>query len=136
MDKSNLDNYFIKYSNNLKEFLPEGIQSISSSLLDRLLVSDPTPLSKATPTRYFQVQEKNHLMTLSNEEFVVWIQISPKNSLPQSQVLIALNKNGEPRLELGFVAKGIFSSPQLVIRLIESYLDEIQETEAVLQTLS
>ena len=87
-------------------------------------------------TRYFQVIESFEKITLINEEFVVWI--VPENIDGRSVIytLVALNEESEPKLELVFLLSGVYNSSQLVLKVLEKLLLEIEETESLLKSMS
>ena len=49
--------------------------------------------------------------------------------------LIALNHEEQPQLEIAFSTSGVYNSSRLVLRVLEKYLQEIQETEDTLKSL-
>jgi hypothetical protein len=52
---------------------------------------------------------------------------------PLTYTLIALNRGDcEPQLEVAFIASGVYNSSKLVLKVLEKFLIEIQETETTL----
>lgn len=126
-----LEEYYKKYMDNITGWLPEGIIDVDLELLQELdLLSYKEPYTKKMGlTRYFHVIETDEKITLVNEDFVVWIVPDPISELPTTYALIALNKPEHLKLEMAFATKGVYNSSNLVLRVLEKFLLEIQETE-------
>lgn len=135
-----IEESYKKFIKNLKSLIPEGIYQIDLQLLHRfdLLHFQPTgELQDPLLTRYFHIIDAPEKVTLINDEFIVWIvPEKEENNLPITSVLIALNKGEkEPQLELAFVASGAYNSTELIIKVLDKFLTEIQETERALELL-
>ena len=134
-DISQLDECYKKFSANIASWIPEGIAEVNLPLLQHfdLLHYHPKDAKDPSLTRYFHVIETSEKITLVNDQFVIWI-IPDKlsNNLPVTYTLIALNHQHDAHLEMAFAASGIYNSSRLVLRVLEKYLQEIQETEDLL----
>jgi len=132
-DISQLDECYRRYIKNIGSWIPEGIINIDLKLLSRFDLLNYHRKDSKDPalTRYFHVVETNEKITLVNDQFIVWIVPEKIDNLPITYALIALNKE-EPHLELAFAAAGIYNSSRLVLRVLEKFLQEIQETEDLL----
>lgn len=132
-----IEECYKKFVKDLQVLIPEGIYSINLELLHRFnllhfqfLRDYKNPIS----SRYFHLIEYPEKITMINDEFIVWI--IPKNldQIPLTYALIALNsKDKEPQLEVAFIASGVYNSSRLVLKVLEKFLIEIEDTE---QTLS
>lgn len=91
--------------------------------------------SYSTLTRYFQVIETSEKITLINDEFVIWIVPEKVNEKSLTYTLIALNHQEGPHLELAFITSGVYNTSQLVLRILEKFLFEIQENEDYLNQI-
>lgn len=134
---SEIEKYYKSYIKNINHLLPEGIVEVDLNLLqkhDLLSYHKKNNQNKAL-TRYFHVIETNEKITLINDQFIVWIVPEKLNYTPTTYTLIALNKDEEPHLELAFAASGCYNSSRLVLRLLETFLFEIQETEDCLSKI-
>lgn len=132
-DINTLEESFKKFVNNPGEFLPEGVHEVDLDLLhthDLLNISNKK--DHPTLTQYFHVIESNEKITLVNDDFVVWIVPDQRNGSACTFVLIALNKDEQPHLEVGFVTFGVYNTSRLVLRLLEKFLYDIQENEELL----
>lgn len=133
-DISSLEESYRKYSKNISNWIPDGIVDIDLKLLQRFDLLNYHRKDKKDPTltRYFHVIETHEKITLINDQFVVWIIPEKINQIPITYTLIALNHPNEAKLEMAFAAAGVYNSSKLVLRVLEKYLQEIQETEALL----
>lgn len=132
-----LDEYYKKYINNLHYWIPEGIYEMNLELLQHFNLLHFKYPQKEDPalTKYFHIVESSEKITLYNDEFVVWITPDRKNDIPSTFVLIAVNRDGEPKLELSFTASGVYNTSTIVLKVLEKFLLEIQENEKTLLKL-
>ncbi len=131
-----IEECYKKFIKGLYSWIPEGIYFINLELLHHfdLLHFQPRVESKdPILTRYFQVFESPEKVTLLNDEFVIWIMPEKVDRTSLTYILIALNReNQEPQLEVAFIASGVYNSSKLVLKVLERFLVEIQETEMIL----
>lgn len=132
-----LEACYKRYMNDISKWLPDGIIDINLETLHELnlLNFHCQAAADSALTRYFHVMESEEKLTLVNEEFIVWIVPEKLETTPVTYTLIALNKEEEIRLELAFTTSGIYNNSHLVLRLLEKYLLEIQNTEEQLAKL-
>ncbi len=137
-DISQLDNCFKDCIKNIYSLLPEGIIDIDLKLLQKYKLLDYYLKNKKNVnlTRFFHVIETSEKITLVNDQFVIWIVPEKINNIPITYTLIALNKEHLPQLEVAFVASGCYNSSRLVLRVLETFLHDIQETEELLEKFS
>ncbi len=138
-DLSLLETAFRKYSRNLTKWAPEGIVDINVEELNSLGLMDYESGKLKTDeslTRYFHVVESPEKITLINKEFVVWIVPENEGGVVSTYTLIAINnKENMPELELVYCTKGVYNTSFLVLRILEKYLQNIQENEETLRSL-
>lgn len=128
-----IEEYYKKYIKNLNYWIPEDIFVVNLEILyhfDLLHFQYPST-QHSTITTHFHVVESSEKITLLNDEFIVWIIPDRLEPVPKTCVIIALNQD-EPKLELAFMASGVYNTSKLVLRLLEKFLIEIQETEKML----
>lgn len=132
-----LEDFYKKYTNDLPSWLPEGVIDVDLALLHRLGILNHHTETKDhfSLTRYFQVSESLEKITLINEQFVIWIVPEKIDDIPTTYTLVCLNRPKGPQLELAFCTWGIYNSSRLVLRVLEKFLYEIQETEDLLTSL-
>lgn len=123
-----IDQTFKKFMANLDEYLPEGLLQVDINLLKELELLNFYKDKDLSFTRYFQVVETDEKITLINEQFIVWIVSEKIQDVSATYVFIALNKP-EPHLEIAFSVSGVYNTSRLVLRLLEKYLEEIDEVE-------
>lgn len=133
-DITHLEECYKKYIKNIHTLLPEGIIDVDLKLLQQHDLLSYHRKEKKDPslTRYFHVIETTEKITLVNEQFIVWIVPEKINHVPITYTLIALNQGDMPHLEMAFAASGCYNSSRLVLRVLETFLQEIQETEDLL----
>ncbi len=127
-----LEEAYKKYIKNINDFLPEGLLEVDLDLLHKHDLLNLSKKDHPTLTQYFHVIESIEKITLVNDQFVVWIIPDQCEGNACTYVLIALNKDDNPHLEMGFVTTGVYNTSRLVLRLLEKYLFEIQENEEML----
>lgn len=140
-DLSLLEFYYKKFTRDLYSLMPDGLYFINLELLHHfdLLHFQPNAGRKDSVLSYhFHVIESPEKITLFNDEFVVWIMPEKVLDASITYTLIALNfpREQEPQLEAAFIASGVYNSSKLVLKVLEKFLFEIQETERTLRTLA
>lgn len=133
-DISQIEKCYQNYIKDINKLLPEGIIDVDLKLLQKYNLLNYHRRDKHDPTltRYFHVIETQEKITLINDQFIVWIVPEKHNHTPVTYTLIAINHDDFPHLELAFAASGCYNSSRLVLRLLETFLLEIQETEDLL----
>lgn len=136
-DLNSIEQAFQRYIENLGAWLPEGIIDVDLPLLQRFDLIDYQQNELEMPkdpalTRYFHVIETQEKITLINDQFVVWIVPDKIEEVPITYTLIALHTGKEPRLEMAFATSGVYNSSHLVLRVLEKFLEEIQENEELI----
>lgn len=134
-DLSQIEEYYQDYTKNINKWIPEGMTQVDLRLLHHMGLLELSRKSEkeSALTRYFHVIESNEKITLVNEQFIIWIVPEKVNRMAITYTFIALNHSEEPHLEVAFASSGIYNSSRLVLRVLEKYLQEIEETEATLQ---
>lgn len=130
MDDINfIEQYYHKFIKNPSKWLPEGLIDINIELLNKYDLLEFRFKSPCHLEDRFQKIERKDKTILINDQFIVWL-VPNKSHLPfATYILIALNKKDEIKLEAGFKAKGLYNDPEIVLRLVEKVLAEIEETE-------
>lgn len=132
-----LEACYKRYMQDINKWLPDGIIDVDLHVLQKLgLLNFHTPMDNDSAlTRYFHVVESEEKLTLVNDQFIVWIVPEKNEEDPLTCTLIALNRDKDVQLELGFVTRGIYNSSRMVLRVLEKYLLDIQSTEDQLNNL-
>ncbi len=136
--KQSLEKHFNHYLKNINKLSTEVVIEVDLELLQRfnLLNFYHKDFTDTTLTRYFQVIETSDKITLVNDDFAIWI--VPEKLLEKSitYTIVALNNRDKPHLELVFIASGVYNNSNLVLKILEKFLEEIQENEEVLNGLN
>lgn len=134
IDIKTLEEYYKKYISDLSHWIPEGLYMVNLDLLNRFnLLSFKHPEKTDTPlTDSFHIIETPDKLTMVNDEFIIWILPADYEGNPATYTLIALNQNEVPKLELAFIASGVYNTSKLVLRILEKFLLDIQEAENIL----
>jgi hypothetical protein len=138
MDKiAELDSSYEQFMNQLPKLVPEGVVEVDLKLLQKLGLLNEELASAPSPqlTRYFHVIESKDKITLFNDQFAIWVVPEKLEDEPSTLVLIALSENSKLRLELAFSTSGIYNTSRLVLRILERFLSDIQETEDLISHL-
>jgi hypothetical protein len=131
MDPEELELDYQKYINNLKEFVPDGVVEIDLSLLHELglLSYGDEEGEESSLTHNFYVIESSDKLTLFNQKYVVWIVPKLIEQTPVTYTLIALNEKKQTHLEMVFSTSGVYNHSNLVLRILEKFLEQIEENE-------
>lgn len=134
-----LEEAYAEFSQDLGHHLPDGLVHVDLSLLHRLdllTFNDEGLAPSPSITHYFHVVESPEKITLFNERYAVWIIPEMVGQTPTTYCLIGLNGDDCVQLELGFHATGIYNTSRTVLRVLEQFLEEIQENEEELTKIS
>ena len=129
-----LDAFFDTMSNNVSEMLPDGILDITVKTLHnlRLLGEEPLEEGNEPVAHLLQAIESGGKITLFNDRFVLWIvpqqDVSPSSTI----VYVAQHFDETIKPELGFRTTGIHNRSKTILKLIDKFLSEIQETDSVI----
>lgn len=130
-----LDAFFEHLSSHTTDLLPDGIMDINVKTLHALhLLADEIPMPGATPpaSALLQAIESGGKITLFNEKFALWI-VPQKNADPASTIVfIARRADEDIKPEIAFRTSGIHNRSKTILKLIDRFLADIQETETVI----
>jgi hypothetical protein len=131
MNPEELESDYQKYIDNLKQYAPDGIVEIDLSLLHELglLSCDEEENIETALTHNFYVVESSDKLTLFNQKYVVWIVPKLIDQTPTTYTLIALNEKKQTHLEMVFATSGVYNQSNLVLRILEKFLEQIEENE-------
>ncbi len=135
-----LEAAYKKYTENLSDWLPEGIIHVDLTLLQEMDLLDfdkEAQKGDDSLTRYFQVIEQEEKITLVNEEYAIWIVPSNHQEVATTYTLVALNKPSLGiELEMAFSVSGVYNTSKMVLRVLEKFLEDIQENEEAIRKLN
>lgn len=131
-----LDTFFETLSQNTGDFLPDGIMDVSVKTLHHLhLLTEEASEGELQPSHLLQAVESDGRITLFNERFALWIVPQVGADPSCTIVYIATHQDGDLRAELAFRTSGIHNKSKTILRLIDRFLADIQETDSLLSQL-
>jgi len=132
MESVDLEKAYKCYMNDLQLHVPDGIVDVDLSLLQELgLLSaeEGNPEVSDSLSHNFYVIESTEKLTLFNNKFSIWIVPKLLQGSPTTYTLIALNEEKKPHLEMVFTTSGVYNHSSLVLRILEKFLEQIEENE-------
>lgn len=135
-DSDFVEQCYNKFIPNLDSILHESIYHVDLDFLQRLdllhfMPGNPAPSSSLHP-RFYALESPDKI-TLISERFIVWIVLQTQGETPSTLLLIAVNRgNIQPDLEAAILASGVYNQSKLVLKILEKFLEEIDENEAAL----
>ena len=122
---------YMRYMGDLKKYAPDGIVDVDLQLMQELdLLQTEDPVEEPSQLSHsFYVVESHEKLTLFNDRFVVWIVPQLVEDQATTYTLIALNEEEKNRLEMVFATSGVYNHSSLVLRILEKFLDQIDENE-------
>lgn len=115
----------------LPRFTPDGIVDVDLALLHELdlLNAVEEVEEEESLSQSFFVIESTEKLTLFNQKFVVWIVPKVIDQIPTTYTLVALNATEKLHLEMVFSTAGVYNHSNLVLRILEKFLQQIEENE-------
>ena len=92
-------------------------------------------LSDAHLNHYFHIIETGDKVTLFNEQFAIWIVPELVGEVPTTTTLIALMQTNKPHLELAYTTSGVYNTPKYILKILQHFIAEVQDTEAVISSI-
>lgn len=132
---SKIEECYQRFILQLPQLLPEGIIEIDLKLLNQMDLLDFHEKEEKddTLTRYFHVVETKEKITLINDEFIVWIVPNQEPKSRSTCILVSLNRDPMPTLEDAYLAEGVYNTSSLVLHVLEKVLNDIHDTEKIIQ---
>lgn len=137
MDPQELEEVFQEYMADLSQHVPDGIYDVDLTLLYELdlLTAQEEGAEDDLLSYSFYVIESADKLTLYNQKFVIWILPKMVDGVATTYTLIAINEGDRPQLEMVFTTSGVYNHSNLVLRILEKFLAEIEENEQALYKL-
>jgi hypothetical protein len=134
-----LEDSYQEFSQNLKKWIPDGVIQVDLRLLNEMGLLNSTELehsiNEANLTLYFHIIETPDKVTLFNEQFAIWIVPQLVDEIPTTTTLIALIQTSKPRLEIVYQTTGVYNTPKYILKILQHFLTEVQDTEAVITAI-
>lgn len=134
-----LEDAYQEFSKNLQKWIPDGIINVDLRLLHELGLLNNSELehsvNEANLTLYFHIIETPDKVTLFNDQFAIWIVPQLIDEVPTTTTLIALLQANKPRLEIVYTTCGVYNTPKYILKILQHFLTEVQDTEAVISSI-
>jgi hypothetical protein len=135
LNPNQIEETYKEFTGNLQSLAHDGIIPIDMKFLHDQGILSSLQHEHADAddlTQYFHVIESIEKVTLFNEQFIVWIIPKMEEQQPFTLVLIALNHEEKPNLEIVFSTHGVYNTPRYVLKVLQHYLADVLETEETL----
>lgn len=125
----------------LNQKAPDGIidvdlQVLSSLNLLNINVLEDQLFFNGSAEQFYMV-EADEKLTLFNPNYVIWMLPSFVGENASTYVFIAKNfQDAPPKLEIIFLAKGVYNTSSLVLAVLDGFLREMKENEDFLVNLN
>ena len=132
------EDFFHTYMSDLTQWAPDGIIDINLAFLHSiglLRCRDYSSDITRSLTDYFHVVESREKITLHNQQFMIWIVPKVEGGLPKTFTLITYSGPDGPELEVVFCTTGIYNAPRLILRILDYFLKDIEENEALISQM-
>lgn len=134
-----LEDAYREFTKNLAQWVPDGIVQVDLKLLNDLGILNHNALENGLTddqiNHHFHIVETPEKVTLFNEQFAVWIVPELIEDIPRTTTLIALLQSNQPHLEIVYMTMGVYNSPKYILKILQHYIAEVQDTEAVISAI-
>jgi hypothetical protein len=134
-----LEEAYKEFSKDLLKWVPDGIIQVDLRLLNDLGLLNSTELEHSISddqlNHYFHIIETPDKVTLFNEQFAIWIVPQLVEEIPTTTTLIALLQTNKPHLEIVYLTSGVYNTPKYILKVLQHFLAEVQDTEAVISSM-
>lgn len=134
-----LEEAYQEFNQNLTKWVPDGVIQVDLHLLNGLGLLNSAELehsvNEANLTLYFHIIETTDKVTLFNDQFAIWIVPQLLDDVPTTTTLIALVHSNKPRLEIVYRTSGVYNTPKYILKILQHFLTEVQDTEAVISSI-
>ena len=140
MNAVQLEAKYQEFMQSLPEHAPDGIIEVDLAMLQTwgLLTNMEESLNGTNESlaHYFHVIETAEKITLYNDRFVVWIVPQMVAHEPVTYAIVGTITSTDLNLEVVFATRGVYNASKIVLRILERFLEEIEENELLLARLS
>lgn len=139
INPSILEDAYQEFTKNLLKWVPDGIIQVDLKLLNELGILNHQELEHSVSddhlNHYFHIIETPEKVTLFNEQFAIWIVPELIEDNPRTTTLIALLQGKQPHLEIVYMTSGVYNCPKYILKILQHYITEVQDTEAVISSI-
>jgi hypothetical protein len=133
-----LEEAYREFTRNLPKWAPDGVILVDLKLLDELGLLSNAQMEQSPSdnlSHYFHIVETPDKVTLFNEHFAIWIIPQSTEELPKTMTMIALLPSNKPHLEVVFTTSGVYNTPKYILKILQHFLSEVQDTEALISSI-
>jgi hypothetical protein len=134
-----LEQAYKEFSKDLLKWVPDGIVKVDLRLLNDLGLLNNAELEHSVSddqlNHYFHIIETPDKVTLFNEQFAIWIVPQLVEETSTTTTLIALLQANKPHLEIVYLTSGVYNTPKYILKVLQHFLTEVQDTEAVISSI-
>jgi hypothetical protein len=134
-----LEEAYLVFSKDLHKWAPDGVINVDLKVLQDLGILNNAELEQSVTDAHlnhlFHIIETTDKVTLFNEQFAIWIVPQLINDIPSTTTLIALLQTNKPHLEIVYMTTGVYNTPKYILKILQHYLTEVQDTEAVISSI-
>lgn len=133
-----LEEAYKEFIHHLPIFLPDGIIDVDLALLhENNILGKSKSETHEDIKHYFHIIETQEKITLFNDDFVIWIvpQSFQGQSITLTLVAHISTCHKTPNLELAFTNAGVYNTSQIVLQVLEHFLEEIKENNLCISGL-
>ena len=134
-----LEESYKEFSKDLLKWVPDGIIQVDLKLLNDLNLLNNAELEHSISddqlNHYFHIIETPDKVTLFNEQFAIWIVPQLVEETPTTTTLISLLQTNKPHLEIVYLNSGVYNTPKYILKVLQHFLAEVQDTEAVISSI-
>lgn len=126
-----LNTFFTDNMKDLTRVLPDGITAVDLPLLSKMNIIDDASVhcqQGPLPQHMYAVETEDRI-TLYNDSYVAWIVPQKKEPDSETLLLIALLANQQPKVELGFSFRGIHNQAKTILKVLDTAIFDIRQTE-------
>ncbi|MGR3973698.1 MAG: hypothetical protein QRY72_03915 [Candidatus Rhabdochlamydia sp.] len=140
LSPTKLEEAFLQFSQNLNEYVPDGVLAVNLELLSEIGLLDPLTIDQVGLSEellhYFHVIESKDKVTLFNELFAVWIVPKLVKNTASTLIFISrLKSSSKLCLELVFSTSGVYNTPKYILKTLEHFLKEVVDNEAIISSI-
>jgi hypothetical protein len=130
-----LETAYKEFSQNLNKWVPDGVIYVNLNLMHELDLLNHQQFENTSSEQfmhYFHIIETHDKVTLFNEQFAIWIVPTSENEQASTLTYISLLHGEKPHLEIVFSTSGVYNTPKYILRILQHFLNEVLDTEAVI----
>lgn len=139
INPSVLEEAYQEFSQDLHKWVHDGVIHVDMKLLSDLGLLNSIELEHSVTDAYinqhFHIIETPDKVTLFNEQFGIWIVPELLDDIPTTTTFIALLQHNKPHLEIVYMTSGVYNTPKYILKILQHFLSEVQDTEAVISAI-